>query len=306
MAIRRQISTFLDGCRPSSRPSQIAFYGGNFLGLPPDKVTMLLSEANRFVTEQSVGGIRFSTRPDTINPNTLALLSGYPVQTVEIGAQSMNNRVLEITERGHTADDTRYAAGLIKKEGFQLGLQIMVGLPGDDEAVSMETVHQVGALSPDFVRIYPALVVAGSPMALWYKNSAYTPWSLDRAVSQVTRMVLVFREKKIKVIRMGLQATEDLQPGDTILAGPYHPAFGHLVLSRIMLDKALTVLESRRGGFGASEVTLRVHPRVESQLRGMGNANIHTLKERFQLKELIVQTDTLVPEDSVLISEIGD
>ena len=303
LAIRRQISTFLDGCRPSSRPSQIAFYGGNFLGLPRDTVAMLLSEATRFVAEQRVDGIRFSTRPDTINSNTLALLSGYPVQTVEIGVQSMNDRVLEITERGHTADDTRYAAELIKQKGFQLGLQIMVGLPGDDEAVSMETARRVGALTPDFVRIYPAVVIAGSPMALWYKNGTYAPWRLDRAISLVKQMVLFFREKKIKVIRMGLQATEDLQPGETILAGPYHPAFGHQVLSGILLDKALAVLESRIGVNGASEVTLRVHPRFESQLRGMGNANIRKLKERFQLEELKVQKDTLVPEDSVLISD---
>ena len=165
MAIRRQISTFLDGCKPTSRPSQIAFYGGNFLGLPPDTVKMLLTEAARFVSEKRVDGIRFSTRPDTINSDSLMLLSGYPVQTVEIGVQSMNDRILAIAERGHTADETRCAAALTKEKGFQLGLQIMVGLPGDDETVSMETARQAGTLSPDFVRIYPAVVVAGSRMA---------------------------------------------------------------------------------------------------------------------------------------------
>ena len=304
MAIRRQISTFLSGCRPAPRASQIAFYGGNFLGLPPGKITMLLSEAARFVAEKRIGSIRFSTRPDTIDADSLALLSGYPVQTVEIGVQSMDDRVLALAERGHTADDTRHAAVLVKEKGFQLGLQIMVGLPGDDEAASMETAHSVGALSPDFVRIYPAVVVTGSRMALWYKNGEFTPWSLERTVSLVKRMVLFFRKKKIDVIRMGLQATEDLQPGETILAGPYHPAFGHLVLSRIMLDRAISVLQSRPGINGASEVTLRVHPRVESRLRGLRNENIQELKERFQLKGVRVRTDSLVPEESVLISEV--
>ncbi len=302
MAIRRQISTFLDGCKPTSRPTQIAFYGGNFLGLPPDTITMLLTEATRFVSEKRVGGIRFSTRPDTINTDSLTWLSGYPVQTVEIGVQSMNDRVLTIAERGHTADETRYAAALTKEKGFQLGLQIMTGLPGDDEAASMETARQAGALSPDFVRIYPAVVVAGSRMARWYKNGEFTPWSLERTVSMVKHMVLFFRENKIEVIRMGLQATDDLQPGDTILAGPYHPAFGHLVLSRIMFDKALAALESPPGINGASEVALRVHPRIESQLRGLRNSNIHILKERFDLKELNVLTDSLVPEGAV---EVG-
>ena len=298
-ALRREISAFLDGCRPSSRPAQIAFYGGNFLGLPRDKIKMLLSEATRFVTERRVDGIRFSTRPDTIHSDTLALLSDHPVKTIEIGAQSMNDRVLEIAERGHTADEIRSASELIRKNGLQLGLQLMVGLPGDDEDVSMESARQVGALSPDFVRIYPAVVVAGSRMALWYQNGQFTPWSLDRAVSLVKRMVLFFREKKIKVIRMGLQATGDLQPGETILSGPYHPAFGHLVLSRIMLDKSVDALESRLDVHGASAVTLRVHPRAEAQLRGLKNDNIRILMERFRLGELIVRADSLVPDGTV-------
>ena len=142
MDIRRRITSFLDGCRLSSRPSQIAFYGGNFLGLPPEKIIALLAEAARFVAEKKAGGIRFSTRPDTVSPEQLALLSGFPVQTVEIGAQSMDDRVLEMAERGHTADDTCRAAVLTKKNGFRLGLQIMVGLPGDDEDISMDTARR--------------------------------------------------------------------------------------------------------------------------------------------------------------------
>ena len=183
--------------------------------------------------------------------------------------------------------------------GFQLGLQIMVGLPGDGEDVSMETARRVAALSPAFVRIYPTVVVAGSLLADWYRNGTYSAWSLDRAVALTARMAGFFRENGIRVIRMGLQATDDLQPGDSILAGPYHPAFGHLVYSRLFLEKATALLASRlviKDGEGTAEVVLQVHPRAESRLRGMKNENIRHLKERFGLERITVQRNTGLPE----------
>lgn len=300
--IRLQISNFLDGCRKDSRPSQVAFYGGNFLGLSPARITTLLSEAARFVAEKKIDGIRFSTRPDTIDPERLALLDGFPVETIEIGAQSMDDRVLEQSRRGHTAADTARAAGRVRESGYQLGLQIMVGLPGDGEDVSMETARRVAELRPDFVRIYPTVVAAGSLLADWFRDGKYSPWTLDRAVALTARMAGFFRENGIRVIRMGLQATEDLQPGDSILAGPWHPAFGHLVYSRMFLEKttALAVsLLNEKGGNRLSEVVLRVHPKAESRLRGMKNENIRKLKERFGLEKITVQRDADLPEDRV-------
>lgn len=300
--IHLQISNFLDGCRIDSRPSQVAFYGGNFLGLSPDRITACLQAATGFVTGRKIDGIRFSTRPDTVYPERLALLEEFPVQTVEIGAQSMDDRVLELSRRGHSAADTIRAAGLVKESGFQLGLQIMVALPGDDEEVSMETARRVAALSPDFVRIYPTVVVEGSLLADWYRKGVYSPWTLERAVSLTARMAGLFRENGIRVIRMGLQATEDLQPGDTVLAGPWHPAFGHLVHSCMFLEKATVLLASRlneKSGKGLSDVVLRVNPRAESRLRGMKNENIHRLKDRFGLEKITVQRDADLPEDGM-------
>lgn len=300
--IRSQISSFLDGCRKDSRPSQVAFFGGNFLGLPPARIIALLSEAARFVAEKKIVGIRFSTRPDTINPESLALLDGFPVETIEIGAQSMDDGVLEQSRRGHTAADTVRAASLVREGGFQLGLQIMVGLPGDSEDVSMETARRVAELKPDFVRIYPTVVVTGSLLADWFRDGKYSPWTLDRAVALTARMAGFFRENGIRVIRMGLQATEDLQSGDTILAGPWHPAFGHLVYARMFLEKATRLLKTRvaeNDGRGLSKVVLRVHPRSESRLRGERNENMRALKERFGLETLALERDPGLSEDEV-------
>ncbi len=301
-SIRLQVSSFLEGCRNDTRPSQIAFYGGNFLGISPARITALLSEAARFVAGKRIDGIRFSTRPDTIDSERLALLDGFPVETIEIGTQSMDDGVLAKSRRGHTSADTARAADLVREGGFQLGLQIMVGLPGDDEDVSMETARRVTALAPAFVRIYPTVVVAGSLLADWYRNGSYSPWSLDRAVALTARMAGLFRENGIRVIRMGLQATDDLQPGDSILAGPYHPAFGHLVYSCMFLEKAVALLASRpalKDDEGTTEVVLKVHPRAESRFRGMKNENIRQLKERFGLEKITFQRDANLPEDGI-------
>ena len=147
--------------------------------------------------------------------------------------------------------------------------------------------------------------MAGSRLADWYKGGSYTPWPLDRAVSQTARMLLFFQSKKIPVIRMGLQATDGLQQGDTILAGPYHPAFGHLVFSRIFFDRAVTALAHKleaTGGNNHSQVVFQVHPRVESQLRGLRNGNLHRLKEIFGLTDITIRTNPLAPEGSVEIA----
>lgn len=302
--IRLQISSFLEGCRKGPRPSQIAFFGGNFLGLSPARITALLSEAARFVAAGQIGGIRFSTRPDTIDPERLGLLAGFPVETVEIGAQSMDDRVLHMSRRGHTAADTVRAADLVREGGYQLGLQIMVALPGDDEDVSVETARRVAELDPDFVRIYPTVVVAGSLLAEWYREGTYSPWPLDRAVSVSAKIVDFLQKKDIRIIRTGLQATDDLRPGESILAGPWHPAFGHLVYSRIFYEKAATLLASRlreKIGKGPREAAFRVHPNAESRLRGMKNENIRKLEERFGMEKITVQRDTDLPEDGMEI-----
>ena len=239
---------------------QISFYGGNFLGLETATVHRLLDGAARWVAAGRVDGIRFSTRPDTVDETTLAVLGGYPVDTVEIGVQSTNDRVLALAERGHTAADTARAVKRLRSRGYRIGLQMMVGLPGEDAVCALATGRDVAGLAPDFVRIYPTLVLRHSRLAEWYANGRYAPMTLDRCVSLVKRLFLLFREHRIPVVRMGLQATEGLADGRSIVAGPFHPAFGHLVHSAVFMDRATALLEN--AGRLPARVTLRVHPRA--------------------------------------------
>ena len=315
--LHRQIEKFLNYSGKKRSPVQIAFYGGNFLGLKNDFITYLLQEATKFVKKGSVDGIRFSTRPDTVNRKNLGILKDFPVQTIEIGVQSMDDRVLAMSKRGHTSLDTERSICLLKEQNYEIGMQMMVGLPGDNASKALSTGRRIVALSPDFVRIYPAVVLEKSLLAQWYKQGKYVPLSLEECITLVKNLYNLFSKEKIPVIRMGLQASDNLEKKSTILAGPYHPAFGHLVYSEIFLDVATSIIES---GLESNKIpsnkssppnkssidtiTIKVHPRSISKMRGLKNKNIEKLKERFNIKYLKIIPDTAIENDKTDMDSI--
>ncbi len=298
--VERQIHEFLKFKRNDRRPAQVAFYGGNFLGLEKEYIKRLLNVSTKFVKNKEIDAIRFSTRPDTIDHDRIEIIKNYPVTTVEIGVQSMDDRVLAMAQRGHSASDTQRAVALLKNRQYQIGLQMMVGLPEEDEAGSLSTAYRIGELEPDFVRIYPTIVLKNSLLARWYENGTYRPWSLERSIAHVKTLYLFFKKKNIPVIRMGLQASEDLDSGAAVLAGPYHPAFGHMVHSKIFLDIATEIMGHK--SVSHDTVTIKVHPKSISKMRGMKNSNVETLKRRFRLQSLQIVPDPTLDEDRLAVS----
>ncbi len=296
--VRERVAAFLKFRGGRRGPSQIAFFGGNFLGVAPDTVRGLLAEAAGFVRAGEVEGIRFSTRPDTVSSGTLALIAPFPVHTVELGAQSMDAAVLARSHRGHCPEDTIHATRALKERGYAVGLQIMVGLPGDDESRLMATGRSLIELKPDFIRIYPTLVLPGSLLESWYRRGLYSPLTVDAAVGLTLKLYRLFRAHGIPVVRMGLQAAEGLPPGGVDGAGPYHPAFGHLVLCAAFLEAARGALDSFRPAGG--RLSLHVHPRSISRMRGLHNATIEELQRQFGFERVAVCAD-----ESLAREEIG-
>ena len=298
--VRSSVETFLKHKSKHRSPIQIAFFGGNFLGIKVEEVKRLLAEATVFVKAGRVNGIRFSTRPDTIDRPRLDLIKNYPVTTIELGVQSMDDDVLRSTDRGHTSADTLRAVQQLREFNYEIGVQLMIGLPGDDRERLLSSAQQITKLKPDFIRIYPTVVVAGSPLAGLYKAGRYTPLSLKDAVTQVKDLYQFFTRKNIPVIRMGLQATDDLQKGTTILAGPYHPSFGHLVYSEIFLDRAIAAIRSEY--LKKDAIALHVHPRSVSKMRGLKNENMKKLRGRFNFQSIEIVADDSLEEDQLKIS----
>jgi histone acetyltransferase (RNA polymerase elongator complex component) len=294
------IGRFLGYRKESRRHTEISFYGGNFLGLSEDKILFLLEHATRYVSRGQADGIRFSTRPDTIDGRSLRLLKRFPVTTIELGVQSMNDQVLAATRRGHTARDACQAVALLKETPYRLGLQMMVGLPGDTFPSAMATGEAVCGLEPDFVRIYPTLVLKGSPLARWYQEKKYRPMPLDEAVEQVKALYVLFARSAIPVVRMGLQATDGLDTGADVVAGPYHPAFGELVhaaLWREALDRCIETL-----GLKGCALEIGLNPRLISRVRGQHNNNVDRLTRAFALSPIRLTPDHRLPLDQVLVN----
>jgi histone acetyltransferase (RNA polymerase elongator complex component) len=290
--VRHSVESFLKYKNARRGKVQIAFFGGNFLGIETEEIKRLLAEAAAFIETGCADGIRFSTRPDTIDRTRLDVIKNFPVATIELGVQSMDDEVLAQTKRGHSSDDTVIALQRLKEFDYEIGVQLMVGLPGDDPGRALASARRVAELKPDFIRIYPTVVVAGSPLAKLYKKGRYKPLSLRDAVTQVKEIYRFFNHRNIPVIRMGLQASDDLENGSTILAGPYHPSFGHLVYSEIFLDMAMSAIKS--APLKGDRIGLHVHSRSVSKMRGLKNGNIKKLREKFQLQSL-----KIIPDDSL-------
>jgi histone acetyltransferase (RNA polymerase elongator complex component) len=279
------------------KAAQLAFFGGNFLGLPAERIQAMLSATTEWMQTATVDGIRISTRPDTVHPRTLKLISDFPVQTVELGAQSMNDDVLRLSRRGHTAAAVSSAVELLQGAGFEVGLQIMVGLPGDDREGLLETGRRIAHLKPDFVRIYPTVVLAGSLLESWYHAGRYRPLTVAEAVAWTAPLYRFFRQCAIPVIRTGLQITQDLVTRGSVVAGPLHPAFGHLVQNACFLDAVRNAL--RRSPISSRALEIHVHPRSLSRMRGLNNANRAALRAEFGFSEVTVRSKTEVSEDRV-------
>lgn len=295
--VRETVALWLERNPGRKRGSaQAAFYGGSFTGLPRASQQELLRAVTPFMEQGRVQSIRLSTRPDYIDSETAEFLRGYGVTTVELGIQSLDDRVLEASNRGHAASDALRAIGHLRRGGMEIGLQLMLGLPGQTFRSLMGTVKEIAVLKPDFVRIYPLLVLRGSKLYELHRQGKYAPLSLDRAVVQATWMKKYFDSHGIRVVRMGLQASRELEK--SLVAGPYHPAFGELVNARILFNTTRKIL---RTAAGITPVTLSICERDVSIFRGVNSSNIKRLRELGLMNRFVLVTDKNQPRFTLKI-----
>lgn len=271
---------------PDGVQRQLAFYGGSFTAIPLEVQTALMEAAQPFLRDGTIASIRLSTRPDAIDEETLLRLRDWGVETIELGAQSMDDTVLTLAGRGHTAAQVRKAAALVKAHGFRLILQMMTGLPGDEDgAASVYTAGEIAALRPHGVRIYPTVIVKDTALCDQWLAGAYREHTVDVAVEVCARIVPIFEEAEIPVIRLGLNPTEDLSAGDAV-AGAYHPALGELVRSRMLLERAKVLLQGCERG---QEAEIFVGKGKTSQMIGQKRRNIRLLQEEFGLSQIKIR-----------------
>ena len=228
---------------PNEFEVEIAFFGGSFTGIGISRMTRLLDVANKYVKQGRVKSIRLSTRPDYIDEEILNILKSKNVMHIELGIQSMRQEVLDACKRGHTIQDTEKACKLICDYGFTLGGQMMIGLPQSTHSDEIYTAEKIVAMGAKEARIYPCIVFNNTELCQMAKNNTYSPISIDDAVKRSAAAYGVFKEKGIKVLRIGLQSSENLSTDEEVFGGANHPAMGELVIGEYYLSIILKRLD---------------------------------------------------------------
>lgn len=240
---KKEIENFLSGANTALENIEIAFFGGSFTGIGEPLMSDLLDLAKSYVDTGRISSIRLSTRPDYITREILDTLKKYPVKTIELGIQSISDRVLKASHRGHSALDCENACRLIKEYGFSLVGQMMIGLPlstPDDEIKTAEFIVKMGA---DAARIYPTVVFAGTGLEAMIKSGEYTPLTPESAAERAAKVYSVFNRGSVTLLRIGLCESDGLRSGK-VVAGAYHPALGEICLSEYYKDRICSEIES--------------------------------------------------------------
>ena len=258
-----------------TKNTEIAFFGGSFTAIEREQMVSLLTAAKCLLEKYRFAGIRVSTRPDCIDKEVLSLLKNYGVTSVELGAQSMDDIVLFLNRRGHTADHVRNASKLIKDFGFSLGLQMMTGLYGSDFEKDYYTAREIIKLSPETVRIYPTVVLKNTYLGELFEKGEYLPPNAEKTAPFAAELLTEFENAGIKVIKLGLHASETVEKD--MIGGAYHPAFRELCEGYIFLKKMTDLLEKKDK---SGNYTLYVAKKSISKAKGLNKRNEKALKNQ--------------------------
>ena len=289
---RKIIDEYLSNFKDKENKVEIAFFGGSFTAIDEKIQNELLEVAYEYVQKGVVDSIRISTRPDYITKDILKRLKKYKVKTIELGVQSTNNYVLAKAKRGHTFEDIKKASKLIRFYGFNLGHQMMVGLPESTALDEVNTAKDLIKLKPKIVRIYPVLVIKDTELEEDYNKGEYEPLSVTQAVERCAEIADLFNKKKINIIRIGLQNTEEItdpsEETSQVVAGPYHPAFRQLVEGRLWYNAIVSQI--KKYNTKVKVVEIKANPEDVNNIIGHKKENIKKLKDIYEV-DIVLKTD---------------
>ena len=266
---------------------EIAFFGGSFTGIDRDLMIRLLDIAQSYVDKKRVIGIRMSTRPDYISQEIIDILKKYTITFVELGIQTMNDKVLLTLKRGHTVNDTVCATNLLRENGLNFVGQMMIGLPGATLEDEIECAKQICKLGASASRIYPTLVFKNTELECDYRNGIYAPLTLEDAVDRSAKVLDVFVKSGVECIRIGLCDSDSLHSDETFLAGPNEPSIGEMVKSRMFLNNIIAELKNDFD-YSSFKLTIICPKGLVSQVIGHKRCNVLKIKELFNFKDIKV------------------
>lgn len=295
---RELIEQYLKTIKMENSIIEVSFFGGTFTAISLEKQRELLAVAKEYKDKGKINFIHLSTRPDYIDDEILTNLKNYSVDVIELGVQSLDKEVLVKSGRGHSEEDVERASKLIKKYGFILGHQIMLGLPGDNFQKDIETTKKSIDMKPDIYRIYPALVIKNTPMEKMFNSGTYKPYELYEAV-KITKIIYSMAiANKINVIRVGLQPTEEINEGGELVEGPFHPSFRELVESTIYNDLILEEVSHF-----TDELTIKINGKDLSKLYANKKKFFNDMKKQLKTQNIYVIQDNDLDRGSIILKQ---
>lgn len=294
------VGSFLTTEHPDASGIQIAFFGGSFTGIDRTLMIRILEKAYRYISDGKVSSIRVSTRPDYIDEEVLSVLKRFRVRTIELGIQSMSDKVLLASGRGHTALQTENAASLIKSQGFEFVGQMMIGLPcsaPDDEMYTAAKICEMGA---DAARVYPTVVFSNTALHRLAQTGVYTPLTTEEAAKRSAKVLRIFYKNNVDVIRIGLCETETLR-NDTGATGAYHPALGELCINeyyRVIIEESL----KRINISDDSDITVYCSNGSLSKVIGQKKRNRKWIEDNYPVRSLQFKESEEVKDKDIKIS----
>lgn len=289
--VKSTVERYLSTIDRAHTTLEVSFFGGTFTAIDIRKQRELLEVTKELKEKGIIDHVRLSTRPDYINLFNLGHLRDHLVDIIELGVQSLDQEVLDASKRGYTAKDVEEASRLIKRFGFVLGHQLMVGLPGDSEEKDLYSLRESIRMQPDLVRIYPALVIRDTELEESFLRGEFVPYDLDRAVRICGEMMKSYEAEGVRVIRIGLQPTEEITSGKEVLAGPFHPAIRELCESYLLAQK---IFET-----GFERVLVRIDRREVSKLYAGGKRYYNELRKKIDVMVQIIDDGEPFPMEII-------
>lgn len=289
--VRSMVERYLATIDRSHTTLEVSFFGGTFTAIDIRKQRELLSVTKELKEKGIIDHVRLSTRPDYINLFILGHLKDHLVDIIELGVQSLDQEVLDVSKRGYTAKDVEDASRLIRSFGFVLGHQLMVGLPMDSEEKDLYSLKESIRMQPDIVRIYPALVLRDTELEERFRRGGFVPYDLDQAVRISAKMMKAYDEKGIRVIRIGLQPTEEITSGREVLAGPFHPSIRELCEGYLLAERILDT--------GFERVLVRIDRREVSKLYAGGKRYFNEMRKKIEVSVQIIDDGEPFPMEII-------
>lgn len=136
-------------------------------------------------------GLTIETRADLVTRAEVERLRKLGVTKVQMGVQSLNDEILALNKRGHTAQETRQAVALLRAAGFKIVLHWMPNLLGATlESDKEDFAHLWEWLSPDELKIYPTQLLEGTELFTYWERGEYKPYTTDELIKLIADIKL--------------------------------------------------------------------------------------------------------------------